>query len=160
MPFGRSTIRRFTHDVADLKKLAARDFEDILQVCRPHTIRSYVRNDLLTFLSAASHALKDYCPSRTTIRPLIFCILPCIGIRLLSYGFTRKPHSPSSTTSPSSSRSRFATLLESLAHHLTLSRLIANTMQGAGQLIAGDPVKTAQQLCLLALAVSGQKHLI
>src|SRR6266581_1198715 len=31
-PFG-STIRRFTHNVADLKKLAARDFEDILQVC-------------------------------------------------------------------------------------------------------------------------------
>ena len=27
-----STIRRFTHNVADMKKLAARDFEDILQV--------------------------------------------------------------------------------------------------------------------------------
>jgi hypothetical protein len=31
-PFGRGTIRRFIHNVADLKKLAARDFEDILQV--------------------------------------------------------------------------------------------------------------------------------
>jgi hypothetical protein len=31
-PFGRSTIRRFSHNVADLKKLAARDYEDILQV--------------------------------------------------------------------------------------------------------------------------------
>jgi hypothetical protein len=30
--FGTSTIRRFTHNVADMKKLAARDFEDILQV--------------------------------------------------------------------------------------------------------------------------------
>jgi hypothetical protein len=30
-PFG-STIRRFTDNVADMKKLAARDFEDILQV--------------------------------------------------------------------------------------------------------------------------------
>jgi len=30
--FGSSTIRRFTHNVADMKKLAARDFEDILQV--------------------------------------------------------------------------------------------------------------------------------
>ena len=27
-----STIRRFTNNVSDLKKLAARDFEDILQV--------------------------------------------------------------------------------------------------------------------------------
>ena len=32
-PFG-STIRPFTHNVADMKKLAARDFEDILQVRR------------------------------------------------------------------------------------------------------------------------------
>jgi hypothetical protein len=30
--FGRDTIRRFSNDVADMKKLAARDFEDILQV--------------------------------------------------------------------------------------------------------------------------------
>jgi hypothetical protein len=30
--FGSSTIRQFTHNVADMKKLAARDFEDILQV--------------------------------------------------------------------------------------------------------------------------------
>ena len=30
-PFG-STIRPFTHNVADMKKLAAQDFEDILQV--------------------------------------------------------------------------------------------------------------------------------
>jgi len=31
--FGRSTIRRFAADVSEMKKLAARDFEDILQVC-------------------------------------------------------------------------------------------------------------------------------
>jgi hypothetical protein len=31
-PFG-TAIRRFTHNVADMNKLAARDFEDILQVC-------------------------------------------------------------------------------------------------------------------------------
>ena len=29
--FGRDTIRRFGHNVSDLKKLAARDYEDILQ---------------------------------------------------------------------------------------------------------------------------------
>ncbi|KII83440.1 hypothetical protein PLICRDRAFT_58395 [Plicaturopsis crispa FD-325 SS-3] len=33
--FGRSTIRRFAHNVAEMKKLAARDFEDILQCCIP-----------------------------------------------------------------------------------------------------------------------------
>ncbi|KAJ3556338.1 hypothetical protein NM688_g2089 [Phlebia brevispora] len=31
--FGSDTIRRFTNNVSELKKLAARDYEDILQVC-------------------------------------------------------------------------------------------------------------------------------
>ena len=30
--FGRGTIRRFTDDISDMKKLAGRDFKDILQV--------------------------------------------------------------------------------------------------------------------------------
>jgi len=33
--FGRSTIRKFPYNVADLSKLAARDYEDILQCCIP-----------------------------------------------------------------------------------------------------------------------------
>ncbi|SJL10770.1 uncharacterized protein ARMOST_14164 [Armillaria ostoyae] len=33
--FGRSTIRTFSHNVSEMKKLAARDFEDILQCCLP-----------------------------------------------------------------------------------------------------------------------------
>lgn len=31
-PFARNTIRKFTYNVSDLRKLAARDYEDILQV--------------------------------------------------------------------------------------------------------------------------------
>lgn len=31
-PFGRDTIRRFHDNVSEMKKLAARDFEDLLQV--------------------------------------------------------------------------------------------------------------------------------
>jgi hypothetical protein len=31
--FGADTIRRFSTNIAELNKLAARDFEDILQVC-------------------------------------------------------------------------------------------------------------------------------
>ncbi|KAG8939805.1 hypothetical protein FRC03_006029 [Tulasnella sp. 419] len=34
-PFGRDTIRRFHRNVSEMKKLAARDFEDILQCCIP-----------------------------------------------------------------------------------------------------------------------------
>ena len=32
--FGQFTIRRFHNNVSEMKKLAARDFEDILQVCK------------------------------------------------------------------------------------------------------------------------------
>ena len=31
--FGLDTIRKFANDISGLKQLAARDFEDILQVC-------------------------------------------------------------------------------------------------------------------------------
>jgi len=31
--FGLDTIRKFSNNVSAMKKLAARDFEDILQVC-------------------------------------------------------------------------------------------------------------------------------
>ena len=40
-PFGSTAIRQFNHNVADMKKLAARDFEDILQV-RPVYTRSHI----------------------------------------------------------------------------------------------------------------------
>ncbi|KAF7322138.1 hypothetical protein MKEN_00737900 [Mycena kentingensis (nom. inval.)] len=35
LPFGRTTIRRFTGNVSEMKKMAARDFEDILQCLLP-----------------------------------------------------------------------------------------------------------------------------
>ncbi|TFK69161.1 hypothetical protein BDN72DRAFT_878592 [Pluteus cervinus] len=34
-PFGSSAIRKFTYNVSELRKLAARDYEDILQCCIP-----------------------------------------------------------------------------------------------------------------------------
>ena len=39
--FGRGTIRRFGNNVSGMKKLAGRDFEDILQVMSFHVHRSY-----------------------------------------------------------------------------------------------------------------------
>jgi hypothetical protein len=35
LPFGKGTIRRFTGNPSAMRKLAARDFEDLLQVCTP-----------------------------------------------------------------------------------------------------------------------------
>jgi len=40
-PFGRSTIRRFCSDASQMRKLAARNYEDLLQVC-PFHFRSFL----------------------------------------------------------------------------------------------------------------------
>jgi hypothetical protein len=32
--FGRDMIQKFSNNASEMKKLAARDFEDLLQVCR------------------------------------------------------------------------------------------------------------------------------
>lgn len=40
--FGRDTIRKFTSNTSEMKKMAARDFEDILQV-RPHILFHHSR---------------------------------------------------------------------------------------------------------------------
>jgi hypothetical protein len=37
-PFGRGTIRRFTGNPSAMRKLAARDFEDLLQVRTPRAL--------------------------------------------------------------------------------------------------------------------------
>ena len=57
-PFGHSTIHCFTHNVAELKKLAAQDFEDILQV-NSAPISSPTRWQYVN-ISAAYHALRVY----------------------------------------------------------------------------------------------------
>lgn len=42
--FGRDTIRRFRRNVSDLQKMAARDYEDILQVS--HLLSEYKGYDV------------------------------------------------------------------------------------------------------------------
>jgi hypothetical protein len=39
--FGCDTIRRFSNNVSEMKKLAGRDFEDLLQVRPPNSYESY-----------------------------------------------------------------------------------------------------------------------
>ncbi|THU93025.1 hypothetical protein K435DRAFT_820353 [Dendrothele bispora CBS 962.96] len=60
--FGRCTIRHFTDDTTSMKRIAARDFEDILQCCPsifcglfPNEIGGIVQD--LLFVMAAWHAL-------------------------------------------------------------------------------------------------------
>ncbi|KAK0502592.1 hypothetical protein EDD18DRAFT_1065464, partial [Armillaria luteobubalina] len=54
--FGQSTICSFSHNILEMKKLAARDFEDILQCCIPCVEGLLPLADLL-YLSMYWHAL-------------------------------------------------------------------------------------------------------
>jgi hypothetical protein len=63
--FGRDTIRRFTSNTSELKRMAARDYEDILQVSTYH-FRTSVENNGTFLGSALSRYLKDYYRNPTT----------------------------------------------------------------------------------------------
>jgi hypothetical protein len=88
--FGLDTIRKFTNNVSGLKQLAARDFEDILQVC------VYAAVSLVTthgsFSSVSSLSLKDSFQKSTSIMrklsstPSSFLQL---GMPMPSFAFTQ-----------------------------------------------------------------------
>lgn len=45
--FGGDTIRRFVNNVSELKKMAARDFENLLQVSQSTCFKSWLATDLV-----------------------------------------------------------------------------------------------------------------
>src|SRR5258708_36236481 len=91
--FGSSTIRRFATNASEMKKLAARDFEDLLQVRSTISGMKKKRASSNFFFSAVSRDLKDCCQSHIiqlsrrsntyqhhAMRPQHFC-----NIRTLPY---------------------------------------------------------------------------
>jgi len=53
--FGRGTIRRFPSNVSEMKKLAARDFEDILQVCITY-IKALIKSENISLSVQFQHS--------------------------------------------------------------------------------------------------------
>ena len=61
--FGRATVHRFSANASAMKQLAARDFEDLLQVRR---ISNCIQCSLFTmYISAQFQCSKCSCPSHT-----------------------------------------------------------------------------------------------
>jgi len=61
LTFGRGTIRKFNSNASSMKHLAARDFEDLLQVSTHLNIVSTVL--IMDIYSAHFQSLRTYCPS-------------------------------------------------------------------------------------------------
>ena len=61
--FGSSTIRRFATNASEMKKLAARDFEDLLQVRSTISSNKKEKANSCICLSAVSRRSKDCCRS-------------------------------------------------------------------------------------------------
>lgn len=97
--FCNSTIRKFSNDVASLSRLAARDFEDILQVSRKVLIPVTIRYLTPPLSSVVFPFLKACCPSRLTLKCSNFCSLFHIGTRLQNFDNTRPILLPNSATS-------------------------------------------------------------
>lgn len=88
--FGRSTIRRFVNNVSEMKKLAARDFEDILQVCSVY-LWTHFLSYLMVYFSAHPLASKDF--SLQNLRVLTLLCKTCLhrwqpGMHMQNCAFT------------------------------------------------------------------------
>ena len=86
--FGSQTIRRFSTNASEMKKLAARDYEDLLQVLN---IRSEYQNTAtihhLLFLSALYRYLKTFCQRLTIKLFLISYFSWALGMLVQSWEF-------------------------------------------------------------------------
>ena len=85
--FGSSTIRRFATNASEMKKLAARDFEDLLQVSLAWRKR---RSSSDFFFSAVSLYLKDYCKSHIIQLSWRYYIEQQNGMHLQNFGYILK----------------------------------------------------------------------
>jgi hypothetical protein len=87
--FGNGVIRKFANNTSEMKKLAARDFEDILQVLFKLFIFCMVLADVLFIVSVLFRFLKGYFPP-TTIQSYRLCyIVLCSGMRSPNSEFTQ-----------------------------------------------------------------------
>lgn len=64
--FGSDTIRRFSNNVSELKKLAARDFADLLQVGISPVNYLFIVTELACYASAPLRPLMVFSMNRTT----------------------------------------------------------------------------------------------
>lgn len=83
--FGRGTIRHFGNNVSGMKKLAARDFEDILQVlwfCPPACMSNHMHSVLFQYLKAS-------CLPLTTRWFWTSYLSSLYGMHLPNFAFTR-----------------------------------------------------------------------
>jgi hypothetical protein len=75
--FGRDGIRRFSANVSEMKKMAARDFEDLLQVIA-HSFN--IANRLTAIISVLSLSLTVCFPNPTTALSFGSCLPAHIGM--------------------------------------------------------------------------------
>lgn len=84
--FGRDSIRRFTNCVSELKKLGARDYENLLQVS---LLSDFPHNPDQPVSSALSLFLRAYYQSPTTLMYWTHCSYWPIGMLWPNFGSTR-----------------------------------------------------------------------
>ena len=85
--FGQDTIRRFHKNVSELKRLVARDFEDLLQVSLG--LLSVSLNMIDVLHSFLFQSLQGCCLILIMHRCYTCCLYSVIGMVLQSYAFTQ-----------------------------------------------------------------------
>ncbi|KAF8189074.1 hypothetical protein BJ912DRAFT_851013, partial [Pholiota molesta] len=121
--FGRGTIRRFTNNASAMKKLAARDYEDLLQVCRLHLI-SCLTFDRLDY-QCAIPVFEDLLPSEhnNIVHDLIFELATWHGLAKL------RLHTESTLSALETSTTRLGIALRSFLSKHVRTMKHANYLQ-------------------------------
>jgi hypothetical protein len=97
--FGRDTIRRFGGNVSAMKKLAGRDFEDIMQVSVSSFLRYVAYSHNFSPFSVGSQFLKAFYRTQNITRP--YLILPLTSPpSMLTENFACTHHTRSSLSEP------------------------------------------------------------
>jgi hypothetical protein len=125
--FGRGTIRQFHKNASAMKRLAAHDFKDLLQV---RLIPSKFDNELMYFHFSSALFLysKDFSPLiRTRLFSTSFSILQP-GTLMQSFVYILMTLLHFSTPQQSSSASWFANFSTLLAHIITPLNFLVSTL--------------------------------
>lgn len=89
--FGKGTIRKFSANTSQMKKLAARDFEDILQVS--YLCRSILQFEISHCLTSVHSLCSMDCSLEIIILQLcVYCLFVLIGMGLLNFECTLTQH--------------------------------------------------------------------
>ena len=125
-----------------MKKLAARDYEDILQVCSASIFWGLVNSHVVSALYQSSKA--SFLMNRATKKFQSFCTVPLSSMHLQNYDFILTKPLPILKLQPRSLGSRFGIFVMKFALGLTLWSFLVKLISETAERLVRVPLQGPQ----------------